>query len=168
MCLASTKIEQYTLSLDGTWRMASSRGNGCNCSSACRAVTFPVDSFNNRHFMDLLWINFTRALRPILIAAAMNPKGLAQLRGAVAPYQFIDCRKLFSESDIKRAVAFFRISFSVSIRLIRFSSSWILRWSGVKALGIIDVPLRSSRNCLTHLSIAEALTLTACAACRTD
>lgn len=59
------------------------------------------------------------------IAAAMHIEDVAQSLNGVAPPQSLDYLELFSESDIKRAVAFFRISFSSSTRFSFRSSSWI-------------------------------------------
>ena len=67
------------------------------------------------------------SIAPSPVAAAMNAKQKTQPIHRVAPLEPLNYRKLFSESDIKSAVAFFRISFSISIWRIFFSSSWILR-----------------------------------------
>ena len=81
--------------------------------------------------------------------------------------EFPDYRELFRESDIKSAVAFFNISFSISIRCSFFLSSRISICSGVigEAFGVF--PCRSSRNCFTHRVIVERPTSIALAASAT-
>src|SRR5690606_2747617 len=57
------------------------------------------------------------------VATAMHPKHLTQVLHRVALFKSLDYRELLRESDIKRAVAFFNISFSSSTRRSwRFSS----------------------------------------------
>lgn len=55
------------------------------------------------------------SIAPGSVAAAMNTKQKTQMIHRVAPLKPLNYRKLFSESDIKSAVAFFNISFSISI-----------------------------------------------------
>lgn len=50
------------------------------------------------------------------VATAMHPKHLAQVLHRIALFKSLDYRELLRESDIKRAVAFFNISFSSSTR----------------------------------------------------
>jgi hypothetical protein len=61
----------------------------------------------------------------------------------MTPSKGFDYRELFNESDIKRAVAFFSISFSSSMRAIRFLSWRISSWSGVNGIALLVRPLRS-------------------------
>jgi len=57
------------------------------------------------------------------VATAMHPEHLTQVLHRMALFESLDYRELLRESDIKRAVAFFRISFSSSTRRnLRFSS----------------------------------------------
>lgn len=57
------------------------------------------------------------------VATAMHPKHLTQVLHRIALFKSLDYRELLRESDIKRAVAFFNISFSSSTRRsLRFSS----------------------------------------------
>jgi hypothetical protein len=46
------------------------------------------------------------------VATAMHPKHLTQMLHRMALFKSLDYRELLRESDIKRAVAFFNISFS--------------------------------------------------------
>ena len=46
----------------------------------------------------------------------MNPEHMAESGHRITRPEFPDYRELFGESDIKSAVAFFNISFSISIR----------------------------------------------------
>src|SRR5690606_11002135 len=64
--------------------------------------------------------------------------------------QLIDQRVRSRSSDIKSAVAFFKMAFSRSRRLILASSSWIFCWSGVSALLCGVMPCRSCCNCCTQ------------------
>jgi|GEM_PF-2712622 len=60
---------------------------------------------------------------PGSVATAMHPKHLTQVLHRIALFKSLDYRELLRESDIKRAVAFFKISFSSSTRRsLRFSS----------------------------------------------
>ncbi|NJD86114.1 hypothetical protein EWM60_16410 [Candidatus Erwinia dacicola] len=65
-----------------------------------------------------------------------------------------------SASDIKSAVAFFRISFSISRRCIFFLASRSLSCSGVRGSPAGVFPWRSSRSLFTQQVIAEWFTLT--------
>src|SRR5690606_24592318 len=98
------------------------------------------------------------SVAPGTVTAAMYAEHLAQTTDRVVPLESLNYRELFSESDIKSAVAFFSISFSISIRRIFFSSSWILRCSAVNAVAIGVSPRRSFLNCRTQLSIVDLLT----------
>jgi len=60
---------------------------------------------------------------PRSVTAAMNAKQITQAVYRIALLEPLNYRKLFSEPDIKSAVAFFSISFSISICRILFSSS---------------------------------------------
>jgi hypothetical protein len=64
----------------------------------------------------------------------------------MTPFKGFDYLELFNESDIKRAVAFFRISFSSSMPAIRFFSSRISSWSGINGVALLVMPLRSPFN----------------------
>jgi len=79
---------------------------------------------------------------PIFVTTTMYRKYITAYFNGMAPFQGFDYRELFSESDIKRAVAFFKISFSSSICFKRFSSSRILSWSCVKRVALLGTPLR--------------------------
>lgn len=70
---------------------------------------------------------FIRSIPPGPIAAPVDIEYLAKALYGVALLKPLYYRKLLSESGIKRAVAFFRISFSCSTRLSRFSRSCIRR-----------------------------------------
>ncbi|EAS1999995.1 hypothetical protein AX334_18045 [Salmonella enterica] len=63
--------------------------------------------------------------------------------------QTVDYRELLRESDIKSAVAFFRISFSISRRCMRFLISLSSVCSGVKGNPGGIFPRRSIRNDFT-------------------
>lgn len=63
--------------------------------------------------------------QPLVITAAVYPKHAAQLDTWVLLAQLVDQFYRSRESDIKRAVAFFKISFSRSIRRIFASNSWM-------------------------------------------
>ena len=77
----------------------------------------------------------------------MNIKNITATFNGMTPFKGFDYLELFNESDIKRAVAFFRISFSFSIRAMPISS-----WSGVNGVALLVIPLRSAFNWRTHLS----------------
>ncbi|SVG80901.1 IS91 orf [Shigella flexneri] len=53
----------------------------------------------------------------------MNPEHMAECDHRIMRSEFPDYRELFRESDIKSAVAFFNISFSISMRCSFFLSS---------------------------------------------
>ena len=78
--------------------------------------------------------------------------------------EFLDYRELFRESDIKSAVAFFSISFSISIRCSFFFSSRISICSGVMGAAFVGLPWRSSFNCRTHRVMVDTPTFIALAA----
>ncbi|VCZ65876.1 hypothetical protein BANRA_05449 [Escherichia coli] len=61
----------------------------------------------------------------------MNPEHMAECDHRIMRSEFPDYRELFRESDIKSAVAFFNISFSISMRCSFFLSSRISICSGV-------------------------------------
>lgn len=61
----------------------------------------------------------------------MNPEHMAECDHRIMRSEFPDYRELFRESDIKSAVAFFNISFSISIRCSFFLRSRISICSGV-------------------------------------
>lgn len=72
----------------------------------------------------------------------MYIKYLTAMFNHMTPFKVFDHRELFSESNIKRAVvAFFRISFSSSIRAIHFFSSRISNWSGVNGVALLVILL---------------------------
>lgn len=60
----------------------------------------------------------------------MNPEHMAESGYRITRPEYPDCRELFRESDIKSAVVFFNISFSVSIDWSFFFSSRISICSG--------------------------------------
>jgi hypothetical protein len=55
----------------------------------------------------------------------MNSKHIAAAFNGMTPFKGFDYRELLSEFNIKKAVAFFRIFFSSSMRAIRFLSARI-------------------------------------------
>ena len=61
----------------------------------------------------------------------MNPEHMAECDHRIMRSEFPDYRELFRESDIKSAVAFFNISFSISMRCSFFLRSRISICSGV-------------------------------------
>ena len=69
----------------------------------------------------------------------MNPEHMAECDHRIMRSEFPDYRELFRESDIKSAVAFFNISFSISMRCSFFLSSRISICSGVigEAFGVL-------------------------------
>ncbi len=69
----------------------------------------------------------------------MNPEHVAESDHRITRSELPDYRELFRESDIKSAVAFFNISFSISIRCSFFFSSCISICSGVigEAFGVL-------------------------------
>lgn len=68
----------------------------------------------------------------------MNREHVAESNYRITRSELPDYRELFRESDIKIAVAFFNISFSISIRCSFFFSSRILIGYGVigEAFGV--------------------------------
>lgn len=60
---------------------------------------------------------------PRTIAAAVNTEYIAQALYRVTLLKPLDYRELLNESDIKRTVAFFKMSFSISTRRSCFSNS---------------------------------------------
>ncbi|QXD01072.1 hypothetical protein MKleb_5710 (plasmid) [Klebsiella sp. PL-2018] len=80
----------------------------------------------------------------------MNTEQPAQWRYRVVRPQTVDYRELFRESDIKSAVAFFRISFSISRRCICFLIFLSSVCSGVRGSPGGVFPWRSIRNDLTQ------------------
>src|SRR5690606_20235477 len=92
---------------------------------------------------------------PCPIATAMHPKHLTQALHRMALFKSLDYRELLRESDIKRAVAFFKISFSSSARRSRRFSSCISRWSVVRASPLGGLPARSERSLLTQYSMVH-------------
>ncbi|AUL69814.1 hypothetical protein BVL39_17625 [Escherichia coli] len=69
----------------------------------------------------------------------MNPAHMAECYHQIMRSELLDYRELFRESDIKSAVAFSNISFSISIRCRFFLSSRISICSGVirEAFGVL-------------------------------
>ena len=70
----------------------------------------------------------------------MNPEHMAECDHRIMRSEFPDYRELFRESDIKSAVvAFFNISFSISMRCSFFLSLRISICSGVigEAFGVL-------------------------------
>lgn len=82
---------------------------------------------------------FFRTVFPVSVVAAMNPEHMAECDHRIMRSEFPDYRELFRESDIKSAVAFFNISFSISMRCSFFLSSRISICSGVigEAFGVL-------------------------------
>mgnify|MGYP006933262763 CR=1 FL=1 len=70
----------------------------------------------------------------------MNPEHMAESGHRITRPEFPDYRELFRESDIKSAVAFFNISFSISIRCSFFLSSRISICSGVMGRLLVFFP----------------------------
>src|SRR5690554_1219569 len=132
--------------------------HGGDTSGACRFVAHLMRRLNLLAKLVLLSRYSFRSVAPRTVTAAMYAEHLAQTAGRVAPLESLNYRELFNESDIKSAVAFFSISFSISIRRIFFSSSWILRCSAVSAAPLGVSPRRSFLNCRTQLSIVDLLT----------
>jgi hypothetical protein len=120
-----------------------------------------MGSFYPRLQPEFLWLYFIWPRLPGSIAAAVNIKQRAETVDWIALFQPLDYRKVFNESDIKRAVAFFRISFSCSTRLSCFSSAWIRLCSGVSAEALGVFPFRSSLSWRTQYSIVDLPTPTA-------
>lgn len=81
-----------------------------NATRACRTIAGIKQLAHFTKSDNLFWPNRFE-LFPILKAAAMDFKHTAQLRHDITLLELSNYRELFSESDIKRAVAFFRISF---------------------------------------------------------
>ncbi|EGQ9765847.1 hypothetical protein FWP46_26050, partial [Vibrio alginolyticus] len=81
-----------------------------------------------------------------------EPRTLHKAFYSITLLEFLDYREPFRKSDIKRAVAFFRISFSSSIRLIFFLRSRISLCSGVNGDALGALPALSALSCLTQLS----------------
>lgn len=79
----------------------------------------------------------------------MNTEHFTQCFYAIALPDFLNYRELFNESDLKRAIAFFRISFSSSMRLIFFLRSRISLCSGVSGDKFGTLPALSALSCLT-------------------
>jgi len=77
------------------------------------------------------WANTYRATTPVFVTAAVDTEHMTQGCYAKALPEFLDYRELFSESDIKRAVAFFNISLCSSSRASFFFSFRISTCSGV-------------------------------------
>lgn len=100
----------------------------------------------------------------VAITASVNTEQPAQWRYRVLRPQVVDYRELFRESDIKSAVAFFRISFSISRRCIRFLISLSSVCSGVRGSPGGVFPWRSIRKDFTQRLMAERLTFIALAA----
>lgn len=79
----------------------------------------------------LLRANRIASLTPVPVTAAMQAKSPAKADNSMAVTKSGNYRELFSESDIKSAVAFFNIVFCSSRRRTCFSSSRIRCCSGV-------------------------------------
>ncbi|NJD86127.1 hypothetical protein EWM60_16525 [Candidatus Erwinia dacicola] len=79
----------------------------------------------------------------------MDVKSLAQCSDRIPRSQPVDYREPLSASDIKSAVAFFRISFSISRRCIFFLASRSSSCSGVRGSLAGVFPWRSSRSLFT-------------------
>lgn len=58
------------------------------------------------------------------VAATINPEHMAESDHRITRPEFPDYRELFRESDIKSAVAFFNISYSISIRCSFFQLTY--------------------------------------------
>src|SRR5690606_21771192 len=125
--------------------------------AACsgRASAGVKQLFYFAQLLHMLRLNICWPLLPVLKTAAMDSKDLTQPRHGVALLEFPNYLELFRESDIKRAVAFFNMSFSISKSLIFFSNSRIFNWSGVIGVALGRTPARSSRSWRTHLSIVD-------------
>ena len=74
------------------------------------------------------------SLKDGIVATAIDTQYVTDHIDGVTLFQVVYLRDGGIESDIKRAVAFFSISFSISRRLMRSSRSWIFCCSGVNAL----------------------------------
>lgn len=101
------------------------------------------------------------------ITTAMTFKKLAKCCYGVMRSEFVDDHESFSESDIKSAVAFFRISFPFQgvvsfFYLTKFNLFW--RKRGTAGGG----PCRSNRNFLTQRLSAPRLTPIVCVAFTTE
>lgn len=77
-------------------------------------------------------IGFTAVFTCVAVTASVNTEQPTQWRYGILRPQTVDYRELLRESDIKSAVAFFRISFSISRRCIRFRISLSSVCSGVR------------------------------------
>jgi len=95
--------------------------DGSDASGIGRAAAGVPGHHNLAAFSHALTVGLIGRSLPVPVAAAMNFKSLAQRGNRIPRSQPVDYREPLSESDIKRAVAFFRISFSISRRWI-FSS----------------------------------------------
>ncbi|CNK02097.1 Uncharacterised protein [Yersinia kristensenii] len=105
--------------------------DGRDTSGASIAAAGVPRFFDPAAFNHSLSIGFTSPAMPMLVAAAMNVKNQAQRRNRISRSKIVDYRKSLSESDIKSAVAIFRMSFSISRRCIFFFISRSSSWSGV-------------------------------------
>jgi len=125
-------FHQAPCTIAAEWHSSVSHHAG-NDSGSSRATTLTVGRANKRFELGSLWLLSRAAFAPILIATSLNTKGLTQSGNRVALLQTAHHHKLFSVSDIKRAVAsrcpwgIFRMSFFVSMRRTFFSSSLIRR-----------------------------------------
>ncbi len=90
-----------------------------------------MNFFNKTLEFHQLWGNTFRATTPVFVTAAVDTEHITQGGYTKALPEFLDYRELFSESDIKRAVAFFKISLCSSRRASFFFSSRISICSGV-------------------------------------
>lgn len=94
-----------------------------NAASAGRSV---ADSMRLDNLVQQRLLSLARPSVPVSpgpVAAAVHPKHPTQALHRIALFQSLDYRELLRESDIKRAVAFFNISFSSSTRRsLRFNS----------------------------------------------
>jgi len=102
--------------------MAALGRDGGNRPRTGRAVAFGMDGFHHGAVTQSLRRYLARMRGPVAVTAALNTKDPAKLCGWIspAPLKPTNQRKLFISSDIKSAVAFFRMSFSISRLRIRF------------------------------------------------
>ncbi|CAK9886689.1 MAG: hypothetical protein XXXJIFNMEKO3_03135 [Candidatus Erwinia impunctatus] len=133
-------------------------------SRASRATTGVPDFTDETPFNGTLGVRIPAIFTNVAITASVNTEQPAQWRYRVVRPQTVYYRELFRESDIKSAVAFFRISFSISRRCIRFLISLSSVCSGVRGSPGGVFPWRSIRNDFTRRLMAERLTFIALAA----
>lgn len=115
---------------------------------------------------DMRRIHRISSFLPVPGTAAVYSQSGAKADNRVVVTQSGNYRELFSESDIKSAVAFFNIVFCSSRRRTCFSSSRIRCWSGVMGVAVVVIPLRSRLSWRTQLSRVVEPTFIDSLACR--